>query len=372
MKVGIPKEIKSQENRVAITPSGVHHLAQRGHNVLVEAGAGVGSGITDEDYADAGATLLKSAADVWGEAELLVKVKEPIAAEYPYLRADQIVFTYLHLAADKAQTDALTNSGTTAIAYETVQTDNGQLPLLAPMSEVAGRLSTLVGAHSLLKHLGGNGTLISGVPTVAPAKVVVIGAGTAGQNAARVAWGMRADVTIMDVNLALLAQLDTEFHGQAKTLFSTAYSIERAIVDADLIIGSVLIPGARAPKLVTNAMIAKAKPGSVFVDIAVDQGGCFEDTHPTTHSDPVFPVHNSLIYAVANMPGAVPVTSTYALTNATLGYITQIADNGWRGALLKNKVLARGLSTYQGKLTSAPVAEAWGYDSITIDSALNG
>jgi alanine dehydrogenase len=370
MKVGVPKEIKSQENRVAITPSGAHHLAARGHAVLIEAGAGVGSGISDGDYRSAGATILPSAADVWGEAELLVKVKEPIASEYPYLRADQALFTYLHLAADKPQTDALIASGTTSIAYETVQTNDRQLPLLAPMSEVAGRLSTLVGAHSLLKHLGGNGTLISGVPTVPPAKVVVIGAGTAGQNAARMAWGMRAELTIIDVNLALLAQLDTEFGGHARTVFSTAYSIERAVADADLVIGSVLIPGARAPKLVTNAMIAGAKPGSVFVDIAVDQGGCFADTHPTTHSDPVYPVHDSLIYAVANMPGAVPVTSTHALTNATLGYITQLADLGWRDALRRNKALARGLSTHSGSLTSAPVAQAWGYDSVPIDSVL--
>ncbi|MDR1213919.1 MAG: alanine dehydrogenase [Propionibacteriaceae bacterium] len=372
MRIGVPKEIKSQENRVAITPAGVHHLAGRGHEVYVEAGAGLGSGVSDEDYVGAGAILLQGAADVWATAELLIKVKEPIAAEYPYLRPDQIVFTYLHLAADKPQTDALLRSGATSIAYETVQTDGGALPLLSPMSEVAGRLSTIVGANALLKHFGGNGTLVGGTAGVAPAKVVVIGAGTAGQNAAQIAFGLRADVTVLDVNLARLAALDVEFGGHAKTLFSTAYSIEQAIADADIVIGSVLIPGARAPKLVTNAMVAKAKPGSVFVDIAVDQGGCFEDTHPTTHADPTYPVHQSIVYAVANMPGAVPVTSTYALTNATLAYATQIADKGWRKALTDNQALARGLSTHQGKLTSAPVAQAWGYDSISIDSALAG
>jgi alanine dehydrogenase len=370
MKIGIPKEIKSQEYRVGITPSGVHHLTQRGHEVVIEANAGLGSGISDEDYKAVGAVILPTAADVWGQAELLIKVKEPIAAEYPYLRADQVLFTYLHLAADRPQTDALLASGTTSIAYETVQTADGYLPLLAPMSEVAGRLATLVGSNSLMKPFGGNGTLITGVPSVAPAKVVVIGAGTAGQNAARVAWGLRANVTILDINLHLLAQLDSEFSGHVTTLYSTAHSIERAITDADLVIGSVLVPGARAPKLVTNAMMAKAKAGAVFVDIAVDQGGCFEDTHPTTHDNPTFPVHHAILYAVANMPGAVPVTSTYALTNATLSYVTQIADKGWRTALRQNAALAKGLSTYQGQLTNQPVADAWGLNAVTVESVL--
>jgi alanine dehydrogenase len=370
MKIGVPKEIKSQENRVGITPAGVHHLSERGHTVYVEAGAGIGSNITDADFKEAGATLLPTAADVWGQAELLIKVKEPIAAEYPYLRQDQVVFTYLHLAADKPQTDALLKSKTTAIAYETVQTQTGKLPLLSPMSEVAGRMSMIAGSECLFKHLGGGGLLPGGTPGVAPAKVVIIGAGTAGSNAAQMAYGMRADVTILDVNLDRLTELDSEFDGHIKTLYSTAYSIKRAIADADLVIGSVLIPGARAPKLVTHDMIVGAKPGCVFVDIAIDQGGCFEDSHPTTHADPTFEVGKSVIYAVANMPGAVPVTSTYALTNATLRYITEIADQGWKDALRKDACLAKGLNCYAGQLVSAPVAAAWGYDHIDLAKVL--
>ncbi|MDR1710344.1 MAG: alanine dehydrogenase [Propionibacteriaceae bacterium] len=370
MRIGIPTEIKSQENRVAITPAGVHHLAQAGHEVLVQEGAGLGSGISDADYTGAGARIIKQAADVWGDAELLIKVKEPIAAEYPYLREDQVVFTYLHLAADKEQTDALLESRTTSIAYETVQTASGALPLLSPMSEVAGRMSALVGANALMKHFGGKGIQVSGVPGTRPAKAVVIGAGVAGQNAAQMLYGMRADVTIFDVNLARLGQLDSEFGGHAKTLYSTQYAIARELADADIVIGSVLIPGARAPKLVTHDMMVGAQPGTVFVDIAVDQGGCFEDTHPTTHADPVFQVGQSILYAVANMPGALPVTSTYALTNATLAYATQIANKGWKRALRENPVLARGLATHAGHLTSAPVAEAWGYESVSVDYAL--
>jgi len=369
MKIGIPKEIKSQENRVGITPPGVHHLAERGHEVFVEAGAGLGSGISDEDYRAAGATLL-SADEVWSKADLLIKVKEPIESEYHYLHESQVVFTYLHLAADKAQTDALMQSKTTSIAYETVQLDNGALPLLSPMSEVAGRMSLVVGAQAQFKHLGGSGKLISGVPGVAPIKVAVIGAGVAGSNAAQMAYGMRADVTVLDVNLARLAELDAEFDGHVKTLYSTAFSVRQAVADADLVIGSVLIPGARAPKLVTHDMMVNAKPGSVWVDIAVDQGGCFEDTHATTHADPTYIVGNAVVYAVANMPGAVPFTSTYALTNATLGYITQLADKGWKQALRDNAALARGLSTWEGQLISAPVAQAWGYASTPIASAL--
>jgi alanine dehydrogenase len=366
MKIGIPTEIKSQENRVAITPAGVHHLTQRGHDVLIQAGAGIGSAITDEDFAQAGATMVAAAADVWADADLLLKVKEPIASEYPFLRPDQVLFTYLHLAADQAQTEALLASKTTAIAYETVQTDAGGLPLLRPMSEVAGRLSVLAGTHALMKHAGGDGVLLTGVPGVTPGKVVVIGGGTAGLNAAQIAHGLRADVTIIDISADRLVALDSEFHGQVKTQMSTAYAIERAIQDADLVIGSVLVPGARAPKLVTNEMVALAKPGSVFVDIAVDQGGCFADTHATTHADPTYRVHDAVFYAVANMPGAVPVTSTYALTNATLPYITRLADLGWRAALGADRSLARGLSTIDGSLTSAPVAEAWGHSFIPV------
>ena len=369
MKIGVPKEIKSQENRVGITPAGVHHLAGRGHQVFVENGAGVGSGITDAEFVEAGATML-AVDDVWAQAEMIIKVKEPIESEYHYLREDQVVFTYLHLAADQPQTDALMKSKTTSIAYEVVQLDSGALPLLAPMSEVAGRMSTIVGANAQLKHFGGSGTLVAGVPGVAPAKVVILGAGVAGTNAAQMAHGLRADVTILDVNLARLAQLDVEFAGQVKTVFSTAYSVQKLVADADLVVGSVLIPGAKAPKLVTHDMMVAAKPGAVFVDIAIDQGGCFEDSHPTTHADPTFMVGESVLYAVANMPGAVPRTSTYALTNATLAYATQIADKGWLQACRDNKALARGLSTHAGELTSAPVAEAFGYSSVSIESAL--
>jgi len=361
MRIGVPSEIKSQENRVAITPAGVDHLVRRGHEVLVQSGAGLGSAITDDAYALAGATIVPTAADVWGAADLLLKVKEPIAAEYGFLRADQVLFTYLHLAADQPQTEALLASGTTAIAYETVQTADGALPLLRPMSEVAGRLSVLAGASALLKHAGGDGVLLPGVPGVTPGKVVVIGGGVAGRNAAQIAHGLRADVTILDISTERLVALDSEFGGQVKTQMSTAYAIEAAIRDADLVIGSVLVPGARAPKLVTNEMVALAKPGAVFVDIAVDQGGCFADTHATTHADPTYRVHDAVFYAVANMPGAVPVTSTYALTNATLPYVTKLADLGWRDALAADPALARGLSTVAGALTSSPVAEAWGH-----------
>ncbi len=370
MRIGVPTEIKSQENRVAITPAGVDHLFRRGHDVLVQSGAGLGSAITDDAYRLAGATILDSAAEVWGAAELLLKVKEPVAAEYPLLRADQVLFTYLHLAADRPQTEALLASGTTAIAYETVQTDAGGLPLLRPMSEVAGRLSVLAGAGALLAHAGGDGVLLPGVPGVVPGKVVVIGGGVAGLNAAQIAHGLRADVTILDISTDRLVQLDSEFSGQVRTRMSTAYAIEAAIRDADLVIGSVLVPGARAPRLVTNEMVACAKPGAVFVDIAVDQGGCFADTHPTTHADPTYRVHDAVFYAVANMPGAVPVTSTYALTNATLPYVTTLADLGWRAALASNRALARGLSTVAGTLTSAPVAEAWGHDHTPVADVL--
>ncbi|GAA2182339.1 alanine dehydrogenase [Brooklawnia cerclae] len=370
MRIGVPKEIKSQECRVAITPAGVHHLAQRGHQVLIETGAGVGSAITDADYQHAGATIVGSAAQAWGDAELVLKVKEPIEQEYGYLRPDLVLFTYLHLAADQPLTDALLSSGTLSVAYETVQTDSGALPLLSPMSEVAGRFAAVIGSQCLLKHNGGDGILVSGVPGVAPGKVVVIGGGTAGHNAAQIAYGLRANVTILDINAERLVQLDSEFGGRASTITSTAYSIQDAIRDADLVIGSVLVPGARAPKLVTNEMVAAAKPGSVFVDIAVDQGGCFADTHPTTHADPTYQVHNSLFYAVANIPGAVPVTSTYALTNATLPYVTRLADLGWRTALTGDRALARGLSTVAGELTSEPVATAWGHSFTPVEHVL--
>ena len=370
MQIGLPKEIKVKENRVALTPGGVGTLVRRGHSVTVQEGAGVGSGLRDQEYIDAGATI-GSAEDAWA-AEMVVKVKEPVAAEYGYLRPELVLFTYLRLAADQPQTDALLHSGCTAIAYETVQPEAGGLPLLRPMSEVAGRLSVLAGTHALMKHAGGDGVLLPGVPGVTPGKVVVIGGGVAGQNAAQMAHGLRADVTVIDISTDKLVALDCEFGGQVKTQMSTAYAIEAAIRDADLVIGSVLVPGARAPKLVTNDMVAKAKPGAVFVDIAVDQGGCFSDTRPTTHANPTYQVHDAVFYAVANMPGAVPVTSTYALTNATLPYVTRLADAGWRAALQADDSLARGLSTASGALTSEPVADAWGHEYTPADLVLAG
>lgn len=371
MKIAVPKEIKPQEHRVAMTPAGVHQLTAQGHDVLIEQGAGLGSGITDEQYSAAGATIIPDAAEVWAQAELLVKVKEPIATEYPYLRDDLTLFTYLHLAADEAQTKALLGAGTTSIAYETVQTDHSALPLLQPMSQVAGRLSALAGTHALYKHNGGKGLLVPGVPGVTPAKVVVLGGGTAGRNAALVAHGLRADVTILDINPLTLEALDAEFGGGIKTLMSTPYAVEEQVREADVIIGAVLVPGARAPKLVSNELVAQTKPGSVFVDIAVDQGGCFADTYATTHQDPTYPVHDSVFYAVANMPGAVPVTSTHALTNVTLPYISRIAAHGWKAACQADPSLARGLSTVAGHLTSEPVARAWNLDYAPADQFLN-
>ena len=360
MKIGVPTEIKSQENRVAITPAGVHHLTQRGHQVLVQAAAGTGSAISDDDYRTAGATIVETAADVWGEADLLLKVKEPIAAEYDRMRAGQTLFTYLHLAASRPCTDALLKSGTTSIAYETVQTANSDgsvaLPLLAPMSEVAGRLSAQVGAYHLMRTQGGRGVLMGGVPGVAPAKVVVIGGGMAGDNAAAVAWGMGAHVTVFDLNVNTLRKIDAEYGGAIETRYSSRLDLEDAVKQADLVIGAVLVPGAKAPKLVTNETVAQMKPGAVLVDIAIDQGGCFEDSKPTTHDNPTFNVHNAVFYCVANMPGAVPRTSTYALTNATMPYVLKLADKGWQGACFADPALAKGLSTHQGELLNAEVA----------------
>jgi len=368
MKIGIPKEIKKQENRVAITPAGTHQLASS-HKVFIEKGAGVASGITDEEYVAAGATML-DVDDVWAEADMIIKVKEVVESEYHYLRHDQTIFTYLHLAADKPLTDALLAAKVTGIAYETVQLPNGALPLLSPMSEVAGRMSIIVGANALLKHNGGSGKLIGGVPGVACGKVVVIGAGVAGSNAAQMAFGLRADVTVLDVNLDRLVELEAEFEGHVKTVYSTIYSVREAVADADLIIGSVLIPGAAAPKLVTHDMMMNAKPGSVWVDIAVDQGGCFEDTHATTHANPTYNVGPAVVYAVANMPGAVPFTSTYALTNATLSYATQLANKGWRQAMRDNPALAKGLNTFNGDLTNDPVAQAVGLSAVPVGTVL--
>ncbi|WP_067180812.1 alanine dehydrogenase [Microtetraspora niveoalba] len=359
MKIGVPAEVKNHEYRVAATPAGVHELVRHGHDVHVQRGAGLGSHITDEEYLAAGAKILDTADAVWGESEMILKVKEPIAEEYHRLREDQVLFTYLHLAASRSCTDALLSSKTTAIAYETVQVGNG-LPLLAPMSEVAGRLAPQVGAYNLMRFNGGRGILPGGVPGVAPAKVVVIGGGVSGLNAAQVAVGMGADVTVLDISLDRLRFIDAIYQGRLKTVVSSVYAVERAVLDADLVIGAVLIPGAKAPTLVSNDLVSRMKPGSVLVDIAIDQGGCFEDSHPTTHADPTFQVHRSVFYCVANMPGSVPNTSTYALTNATLPYAVKLAGLGWREALRGDPALRLGLNTHAGRVTSEPVAVAHG------------
>jgi alanine dehydrogenase len=358
VKIAVPREIKNHEYRVALTPAGVHELTTHGHDVFVEAGAGLGSAIADEEYLAAGAKILAKAEDVWAEGDMVMKVKEPIASEYPLLRSGQVLFTYLHLAADEPLTRALMDAGTTAIAYETVQTANGALPLLAPMSEVAGRLAPQVGAYAMMKPSGGRGVLPGGVPGVAPARVVVIGGGVAGLNAATIAAGMGADVQVLDTNVDRLRQVDAQFQGRLRTITSNRYAVEQAAKEADLVIGAVLVPGARAPKLITNELVADMKPGSVLVDIAIDQGGCFTDSRPTTHAEPTYEVHQSVFYCVANMPGAVPRTSTYALTNVTLPYATALANKGWEAALATDPALALGLNTHAGALTNGPVAEA--------------
>ena len=358
MIVGIPKEVKNNEFRVSTTPAGVHALAAN-HTVLVEKGAGLGSAITDEEYVKAGATIIDTADEVWAKADMIIKVKEPIASEYHRMRKGQILFTYLHLAASRECTEALIKSGTTAIAYETVEEGRG-LPLLAPMSEVAGRMSIQVGAEALQRPNGGRGVLLGGVPGVQPGKVVVLGGGSVGVSAAAMAIGMRAEVTLLDINLKRLVEIDEMFHGQVKTIASSAYSIEQYCKEADLVIGGVLIPGAAAPKLVSDKLVSQMKPGSVLVDVAIDQGGCFEGSKPTTHADPTFAVHNSLYYCVANMPGAVPATSTAALSNATLKYSLALANKGWEKALADDAGFAKGLNVHEGKITYAAVASAHG------------
>ncbi len=370
MKIAIPKEIKNNEFRVAITPSGAHDLVANGHEVFVETGAGLGSSITDEEYASAGAHIAANAEETWAIADLLLKVKEPISTEYAYFREDLLLFAYLHLAAEPELTSALVSAKVTAIAYETVQLANRALPLLAPMSEVAGRLAPLVGANAMLKPNGGPGLLVPGVPGTHPAKVVVLGGGVAGTNAVSVSVGLGAEVTVLDTNLQRLKELDALYAGRIKTIASNGFEIERALLTADLVIGSVLIPGAKAPKLVSNELVSRMKPGSVLVDIAVDQGGCFADSHPTTHDNPTFAVHRSLFYCVANMPGAVPNTSTYALTNATLPYARALANHGWRDALKTDGALALGLNTHGGSVINEPVATALGYEHLSLASAL--
>ena len=357
MIIGIPKEIKNNEFRVSATPSGVHAYVQGGHTVLVESGAGLGSAITDQDYIDAGAQIVATADEVWQKADLIQKVKEPIAAEYPKMRKGQILYTYLHLAASRECTEAIIKSGTTAFAYETVEV-NGTLPLLAPMSEVAGRMSIQVGATALERSKGGRGVLLGGVPGVRPGKVVVIGGGVVGVAAATIAHGMRADVTIFDLDLKRLGEIDQLFAGQVKTIASSAYEIEREVMAADLVIGAVLVHGAKAPKLVSNALVKKMKPGSVLVDVAIDQGGCFEDSNATTHAEPTYKVHDAIFYCVANMPGAVPATSTYALANATIKYGLALANKGWEKAIADDANLAKGLNVHEGKIMYKAVAEA--------------
>jgi len=370
MKVGVPKEVKNHEYRVAITPAGVNEFVSNGHEVFIEANAGIGSSIPDGDFVAAGARMLPTADDVWLTADLVLKVKEPVAEEYHRLRKDQVLFTYLHLAASKACTDALLGSGITAIAYETVQLPDGSLPLLAPMSEVAGRMAPQVGAHHLQREGGGRGVLMGGVSGVYAAKVVVLGAGVSGMNAAAIALGMQAEVLLVDKNVARLRSADAIYQGHCQTVASNTYEIERAVIDADLVIGAVLVPGAKAPKLVSNELVSRMKQGSVLVDIAIDQGGCFEDSRPTTHADPTYRVHDSVFYCVANMPGAVPHTSTYALTNVTLPFALEIANRGWREALRTDPSFAPGLNTHDGVVTCQPVAEAHGLSSTPVSDVL--
>ena len=371
MKVGIPSEVKNNEYRVAITPAGVFEFRRAGHEVFVQSGAGLGSSITDSDYVAAGATILPGPDEVWGTADLVLKVKEPIAEEYPRMRPGQVLFTYLHLAASKECTDALLDRRVTGIAYETVELPDRSLPLLAPMSEVAGRLAPQVGAYHLMRQGGGRGVLMGGVPGVYAAKVVVIGAGVSGMNAAAIALGMQAEVLLLDKNIARLRAADADYRGHIQTVASNAYEIEKAVLDADLVIGAVLVPGAKAPMLINNELVSRMKPGSVLVDISIDQGGCFEDSRPTTHDNPTYRVHQSMFYCVANMPGAVPHTSTYALTNVTLPYALELANLGWRDALRADPALALGLNTHDGHVTYGPVAEAHGMRTLTLSEVLN-
>jgi alanine dehydrogenase len=372
VKVGIPREIKNNEYRVAITPAGVNELVSHGHGVYVEKEAGVGSSIHDDDYAAAGAEILGSADDVWASSDLIMKVKEPIAAEYHLMREGQILFTYLHLAADRPLTEELVKRKVTGIAYETVELPDRSLPLLAPMSEVAGRLAPQVGAHTLMRAQGGSGRLMGGVPGVYAAKVVVIGAGVAGQNAAAIALGMQAEVLLLDRNVARLRQVDAIYQGHCQTIASNAYEVEKAVLDADLVIGAVLVAGAKAPKLVSNDLVSRMKPGSVLVDISIDQGGCFEDSRPTTHADPTYRVHNSVFYCVANMPGAVPRTSTIALTNATLPFTRILANLGFERAIRENSGLAEGVNVLDGNITYKAVAESQSRDYVDLASLMAG
>jgi alanine dehydrogenase len=360
MLVGVPREVKNHEYRVAVTPAGVRELTARGHEVLVERDAGAGAGLPDEEFVAAGARVAPGPDDVWDAAGLVLKVKEPVAEEYHRLRADQVLFTYLHLAASKACTDALVTAGATAVAYETVRRPDGSLPLLAPMSEVAGRMAPQVGAHYLQRTSGGRGVLLGGVSGVPAGKIVVIGAGVSGMNAATIALGLQAEVIVLDTDINRLREIDFTYRGHLQTIMSNAYEVERACLWADLVVGAVLIPGAKAPTLVSHDLVSRMRPGSVLVDIAVDQGGCFADSRPTTHDDPVFGVADSLFYCVANMPGAVPNTSTRALTNVTLPYVLSIADRGLAGAIADDPALAAGVNVAAGRVVQDGVAAAHG------------
>jgi alanine dehydrogenase len=369
MLIGLPKEVKDGENRVGLTPGAVKALTRRGHRVLVESGAGLGSYLTDDEYRLAGAEIVADAADAWS-ATMVVKVKEPVEGEYHFLHRDQILFTYLHLAADRRLTQELLDKGTTAIAYETVQTAEGKLPLLMPMSEVAGRMATQVGATYLERHHGGRGVLLGGVPGVAPANVTILGGGTVGTNAAKVALGMGAQVTLLDIHHDRLQYLDDVFHGRLQTRASNEYNIEQAVFNADLVIGAVLIPGAAAPKLVTREDLQIMRNGSVLVDVSIDQGGCFETSKPTTHAEPTYIVDGIVHYCVANMPGAVPRTSAFALNNATLPFTLALAEKGPKQAMLEDRHLLNGLNVHRGKVTYEDVARDLGYDYVPAEEAL--
>ena len=362
MKIGIPKEIKNNENRVGMTPAGVNELCKHGHEVYVQHTAGENSGFKDADYEAVGAKILPDITDVYAQADMIVKVKEPIASEYALVRRGQVVFTYFHFACERALTEAMIRSGAVCIAYETVQKADGSLPLLVPMSEVAGRMAVLNGAHYLQTTKGGNGRLISGVPGVLPARVLVLGGGTVGEAAARMASGLGAEVTIADVNLPRLRQLGINLPANVHTLYSSDYNIRKQLPMTDIVIGSVLVPGDKAPKLITRDMLALMQRGSVLVDVAIDQGGCFETSRPTTHSEPVYEVDGILHYCVANIPGAVPNTSTSALTNATLHYAVALADKGWQQACREDEALCKGLNIVNGKVTYKAVAEVFGLD----------
>lgn len=370
MLIGIPTEVKNREYRVGMNAAGVNELVHAGHRVIVQQGAGVGAGVTDEDYRGAGAEILSTAEEIWGSADMIVKVKEPLPQEYPLMRKGQLLFTYLHLAADEKLTRGLLDSGVTSIAYETVQQPDRSLPLLAPMSGIAGRLASQVAAYHLMSPQGGPGLLMGGVPGTGEAKVVVIGGGVVGEQAAIMALGLHATVTIMDVNIPRLNQISMAHNGAILTRYNTRHDLQEQLAQADVVVGSVLLPGKKAPKLVTDEMVANMKPGAFLVDVAIDQGGCFENSRPTTHDDPTFRVHDTTFYCVANMPGSVPITATAALTNATLPYVLRIAKLGWKDAVRQDSALAKGLSTHEGKLYSEPVGETFGIEVKPVEDAL--